>query len=66
MLEWDSMLATPLWMNLNAVHRLRLVSVHVNRLSFRFCRDRSKPHRRLEVLNELLTLHNSINVYLQM
>ena len=32
MLEWDSMLATPLWMNLNAVHRLRLVSVHVNSL----------------------------------
>ena len=31
-----------------------------------FSRDRSKPHRRLEVLNELLTLHNSINVYLQM
>ena len=57
------MLATPLRMNLNAVHRLRLVSVHVNRF---FSRDRSKPHRRLEVLNELLTLHNSINVYLQM
>ena len=34
MLEWDSMLATPLRMNLNAVHRLRLVSVHVNRLFF--------------------------------
>ena len=31
MLEWDSMLATPLRMNLNAVHRLHLVSVHVNR-----------------------------------
>ena len=31
MLEWNSMLATPLWMNLNAVHRIRLVSVHVNR-----------------------------------
>ena len=63
MLEWDSMLATPLRMNLNAVHRIHLVSVHVNRF---FGRDRSKPHRRFEVLNELLTLHNSINVYLQM
>ena len=51
MLEWDSMLATPLRMNLNAVHRLRLVSVHVNR--FFFGRDRSKPHCRCEVLNEL-------------
>ena len=63
MLEWDSMLATPLRMNLNAVHRLHLVSVHVNGF---FDRERSKPHRRFEVLNELLTLHNSINVYLQM
>ena len=60
------MLATPHRMNLNAVHRLRLVSVHVNRPFVSFGRDRSKPHCRLGVLNELLTLHNSINVYLQM
>ena len=65
MFEWDSMLATPLRMNLNAVYRLCLVSVHVNRLFF-FGRDRSKPQRRFEVLNELLTLHNSINVHVQM
>ena len=31
MLEWDSMLATPHRMNLNARHRLRRVYVHVNR-----------------------------------
>ena len=65
MLEWDSMLATPLRMNLNAVYRLCLVSVHVNKLFF-FGRDRNKPHRRFENLNELLTLHNSINVHVQM
>ena len=34
MLEWDSMLATPHRMNLNAVHRLRRVSMHVNRTFF--------------------------------
>ena len=36
MLEWNSMLATPHRMNLNAVHRLRLVSVHVNRTFISF------------------------------
>ena len=66
MLEWESMLATPHRMNLNARHRLRRVCVHVNRSFIFFGRDRSKPPCRLEVLKRTLALLNSTNEQLQM
>ena len=64
MLEWDSMLATPLRMNLNAVHRLRLVSVHVNRFFLvEIVASRLVDEK---FWMSFLTLHNSTNVYLPM
>ena len=58
------MLATPLRMNLNAVHRLRLVSVHVNRFFLvEIVASRIVDEK---FWMSFLTLHNSINIYLQM